>query len=71
MRHRFQDSCKMNVPKRKLYRNIKSTRTWSSRNIEFLREIMSFLPLKFEDANYLFPIQRFLCIFHDPVGYWL
>ena len=41
--------------------------TWSSQKDEFLSEITSFLPLKLEHANYLFPVQRVLCTFHDPI----
>ena len=38
--------------------------------VKFLSEITSFLLLKFEHANYLFPVQRFLCTFYDPAEYW-
>ena len=47
MRHPFEDSCNMNILNWKLYRKINSIRTWSSRKVEFLREITSLLPLKF------------------------
>ena len=70
MGHRFEDSCNTNILNRKLYRKIDSIRTWSSRKVEFLSEITSFLPLKFEHANYLFRIQRFSCTFYDPAEYW-
>ena len=69
MRHRFEDSCNMNILSRKLYQKINSIRTWSSRKEEFLSEIKSFLPLKFEYANYLFRSQRFSCTFYDPAEY--
>ena len=55
MRNRFEDSCNMNILNWKLYWKINSIMTWSSRKIE----ITSFLPLKLEYANYLFPIQSF------------
>ena len=71
VRHRFEDSWNMNVLNWKLYRKINSMRTWSSWKVEYLNEITLFLPLKFEYANYLFPIQRFLCIFYDPAEYWI
>ena len=48
MRHGFEDSCNMNVLNCPFYRKINSTRTWSSRREEFLSEITSFLPPKFE-----------------------
>ena len=48
---------------------ISALRTWSSRKVEFLSEIKSFLPLKFEHGNYLFPVQRFLCTSYDPAEY--
>ena len=32
--------------------------------VEFLSEITSFLPLKFEYENYLITMQRFSCIFY-------
>ena len=35
---------------------INSIRTWSSRNAECLSKITLFLPLKFEYANYIFPV---------------
>ena len=44
-------------------------RTWSSQKEEFLSEITSFLPPKFEYANYLFQIQRFSRTFYDPAEY--
>ena len=44
----------------KLYRKVNSVKTWSLRKEEVLSGITSFLPLKFEHANYLFQIQRFL-----------
>ena len=37
---------------------------------ELLTKIMSFLLLKFEHTNYLFPGQRVLCTFYDPAEYW-
>ena len=52
MRHRFADSCNMNMLNWKLYRKVNSVRIWSLRKVEFLSEITSFLPLKFECANY-------------------
>ena len=70
MRHRFEDSCNMNILSSKLYRKIIYIRTWSSRKEEFLRETTSFLQLKFEYANYLFPVQTFSCTFYDPAEYW-
>ena len=44
--------------------------TYNSRQVEFLKEIMPFLWLKFEYANYFLPIQRFSCTFNDPAEYW-
>ena len=70
MRQRFEGSCNMNILNWKLYRKIDFIRTWSSQKVEFLSEITSFLPLKLEDANYLFPVQRLLCAFCDPAEYW-
>ena len=52
MRHRFEDSCNMSILSWKLYRKINFIRTWSSRKEEFLSEITSFFPLKFEYGNY-------------------
>ena len=69
MRHPFEDSCDINILNWKLYRKINSRRTWSSRKIEFLSEIASFLPLKFEHTNDLFPVQRFLYALYDPREY--
>ena len=37
-----------------MYREINSIKTWSSRKVEFLSEIVSFLPLKFEHKNFQF-----------------
>ena len=67
MSHNLEGSCNTNVLNWKLYRKINSIRIWSSRKVEFLSEITSSLPLKFEYSNYLFPIQRFSCTFHDPL----
>ena len=69
MRHRFEDSCNMNILNWKLYQKINSMRTCSSRKVEFVSEITSFLPLKFEHGNYLFPVQRFLCTFYNTAEY--
>ena len=46
MRHCFQDSSHMNILNLKFYQKINSIRPWSLQNIEFLREITSFLLLK-------------------------
>ena len=70
MRQLFEDSCNMNILNSKLYQKSNSIRTWSSRKVEFLSEITSLLPLKFEHANYLFPVQRFSCTFYDPDENW-
>ena len=70
MRHCFEGSCNNNILSLKLYRKINSIRTWISRKEEFLSGFFkSFLPLKFECANYLFPIQRFSCTFYDSTEY--
>ena len=37
--------------------------------VGFSIEITSFLPLKFERANYLFPIHRFSCTLNDHSKY--
>ena len=39
------------------------------RKVEILSEIASFLPSKFEHANYLFPVQRLLNTFSDTAEY--
>ena len=70
MRHRFEDSCNMNILSRKLYPKINSIRTWSSEKVEFVSEIRPFLPLRFEHTNYLLLVQRFFCTFYDPEEYW-
>ena len=70
MRHPFEDSCNMNILNWKLYWKINSIRTWSSQKVEFVTGIMSFLPLKFEQPNYLFLVQRLFRTFYDPVEYW-
>ena len=59
----------MNKLNWKLYRKINSIRAWSSCKVEFLSEITSFLLLKFEYVNYLFPIQRFSYTFYDHAEY--
>ena len=46
----------VNILKWKMNRKVNSVRTWSFRKAEFLSKIASFLPLKFEYANYIFPI---------------
>ena len=63
MRHRFKDSRNENILNQKLYRKINSIRTLSSRKVEFLSKIMSFLPLTFEHANYLFHFYEFYASF--------
>ena len=70
MRHRFEKLCNMNVLNQKLSQKCNSIRTLSSQKVEFLSEITSFLPLKFEYANNLLSIQRFSCTFYDPAEYW-
>ena len=84
MRHRFEDSCNMDILNWKLYQKMNTIRTWSSRKEEFLSEITSwssrkeeflseitsFLLLKFEYVNSLFPVQRFSCTFYDPTENW-
>ena len=45
-------------------------RTWSLRKAEFLSRIMSVLPLKFEYANYIFPIPSISFTFLVPEEYW-
>ena len=37
---------------------------------EFLSKITSFLPLKFECANYIFPIPSISFIVHVPEEHW-
>ena len=69
MRQLFEDSCNMNILKWKLYQKINSIMTWSSRKVEFLWDITSFLALKFEHVNHLFPVQRALCTFNDLAEY--
>ena len=56
MRHRFEDSLNVNIVNWKVKRKIDSITTWSSRKAEFLSKIASFLSLKFECVNYIFPI---------------
>ena len=51
MRHRFEDSCSMNVLNWNLYQEINSIRTWSLWRVDFLSEITSFLPLNFEQIS--------------------
>ena len=63
MRYRFENSCNMNILRWTLYRKINSIRTCSSRKVEFLSKITSFLRLKFEYANYLFPFKDFYVVF--------
>ena len=69
MRHRFEDSCNINVLNWKLYQKFYCIRTCSLQKVEILSEIKSFLPLKFEHANDLFPVQKVLCTFYDPAEY--
>ena len=64
MRHRFEDSCNMNILNWKLYRKINSIRTWSSQKGEFLSKITLFLTLKFEIIYFQFKE------FYDPAKYW-
>ena len=59
MRHRFEDSCHMNALNWKLYQKIKFIRTRSSRKVEFLSEITSFLQLKFKYAIIYFQFKDF------------
>ena len=63
MRLGFEDSCNINILNWKLYQKSDFISTWSLQKVEFLGEIMSFLLLKFEYTNYLFPIERFRCAF--------
>ena len=62
-RHHFKGSFNINILNWKVNRKINSVRTWSSRKAEYLNKITLFLPLKFDYANYLFPIPSisFLC----------
>ena len=59
MRHRFEDSFNMNMLNWKINPKINSIRTWGSRKAESLSKITSFLKLKLEYANYIFPILIF------------
>ena len=59
MRHRFEDSCNINILNWKLYRKINFIRSWSSRKVQFLSETSSFLPLKIEHAIIYFQFREF------------
>ena len=52
MRHCFEDSCNK-YTELKIVPKVNFIRTWSLQRVEFLIEIMPFLLLKFEYANYL------------------
>ena len=60
----------MNVLIEKKSRKINSIRSWNSQKAEFLSKIASFLPLKFEYVNYIFPIPSISFTFHVPGEYW-
>ena len=66
MRHRFQDSFDVNILNRKMNRKINSIRAWGFGKAEFQGKITSFLPPKFEYADYIFPIPSILFNFCDP-----
>ena len=69
MRHSFEDSFNMNMLNSKVNRKINSIRTWSSQKLKFLSKSASFLLLKFEYANYIFPISSISSTFHDSEEY--
>ena len=66
MRHRFEDSLNMNILNQKINLKINSKMTWSLPKAEFLSKIASFLPPKFQSANYIFPIASISFTFYDP-----
>ena len=72
LRHSFEDSFNMNnILNWKVNWKINSMRPWSSRKAEFLSKIASFLPLKLEHANYIFPISSIsFTTFYDSEEYW-
>ena len=70
MRHYFEDSLNMNILNWKLNQKINSIRTWSLWKEKHLSKITSFLPLKFECANYIFPILNISFTFHGTEEYW-
>ena len=41
-----------------------------AKTMKFLSIVTSFLPLKFEYANYIFPIPWISFTFYDPAEYW-
>ena len=67
-RHRFKDSCNMNILNWNLHQKINSIRTWSLQKVEFLSEITLFLPLKFERTNYYFQFKDFYVPFMTLQG---
>ena len=69
MRQCFEDSLNMNILKWKINQKINYIRTWNSQKAEFLSQITSFLPLKFECANYIFPIPSISFTFQVPEEY--
>ena len=69
MRQCFEDSLNMNILNWKINQKINYIRTWNSQKAEFLSQITSFLPLKFECANHIFPIPSISFTFHVPEEY--
>ena len=69
MRHHFEDYLNINILNGEINQKINYIRTWSSQNAEFLSKITSFLLLKFECTNYIFPIPSISFTFHIPEEY--
>ena len=69
MRYRFADSF-LWIYWTEKKKKLNSIRTWSSRNAEFSSKIASFLSVKFEHANYMFPIPNISFNFYDPEENW-
>ena len=69
MRHSFEDSFNMNMLNSKVNRKINSIRIWSSQKPKSLSISPSFLLLKFEYANYMFPISSISFTFYDSEEY--
>ena len=70
MRHCFEDSFNMNILNWKKTTKNNFTRTWSLRKAVFLRKITSFLSLRFEYKNYIFPMPSILLTFYVPEEYY-
>ena len=65
MTQRVEDSFNMDILNWKVNWKINSIRASSSRKAEFLRKTASFLQLKLEYVNYIFPILSISITFYE------